>query len=130
MMAICSSEEGGGKRLAAARARRVFPAPGGPEIRILWCPATAMDMARLARAWPRIWSRKGGFSSVLVFSTTVLEEGWIGFSPFKWRKSSRRFLTPIRVTPERREAWARFSSGRKIFVIPAVRAASIMLIIP
>ena len=35
VMAICSSGDGAGRRLAAARARRVLPAPGGPEIRIL-----------------------------------------------------------------------------------------------
>ncbi len=35
VMAIFSSGEGSGRRLAAARARRVFPAPGGPEIRML-----------------------------------------------------------------------------------------------
>ena len=35
VMEICSAGEGGGSRFAAARARRVLPAPGGPEIRML-----------------------------------------------------------------------------------------------
>ncbi len=34
-MAIFSSIDKSGRRLAAARARRVLPAPGGPEIKML-----------------------------------------------------------------------------------------------
>ncbi len=34
-MAICSSGDGGGKRLAATLASMVLPAPGGPERRRL-----------------------------------------------------------------------------------------------
>lgn len=49
---ICSSMDGGGKRVAAARASMVFPAPGGPEKRILWRPERAMVRARLAKCWP------------------------------------------------------------------------------
>lgn len=48
-MAICSVGVGGGKRLAAVLASRVLPAPGGPESRMLWWPAIAMESARLAR---------------------------------------------------------------------------------
>lgn len=46
--------------MAPARARRVLPAPGGPEMSRLWWPAIAMVRARLARSWPWMWSRRTG----------------------------------------------------------------------
>lgn len=58
-IAIASSGVGSGRRLAAALARRVLPAPGGPEKRILWCPAIAIVSARLARDCPLMSSRHG-----------------------------------------------------------------------
>ncbi len=70
MIEICSWGDRSGRRLAATLARRVLPAPGGPEIRILWWPATATVRARLANSCPRIWSKIGDFTTVLVFFTT------------------------------------------------------------
>ncbi len=76
---ICSLGDKSGSRLAATLARRVLPAPGGPEIRILWCPATATVRARLATSWPRTWSKIGDSTTVLVFFTTGIS-WWMGFS--------------------------------------------------
>ncbi len=52
MTAICSGKERGGRRLGMVLASKVLPAPGGPEMRRLWCPAAAIMRARLACAWP------------------------------------------------------------------------------
>jgi len=111
VMAIFSSLDGLGRRLRAARASMVLPAPGGPEIRILWRPAMAMTMARLACCWPRIWSSIVGMESVLVFFTTMLGVV-IMASPLRWRKSDLRSVTPTRLTPETREACGRLACGR------------------
>lgn len=66
---ICSAVDMGGNRLAAALARKVLPVPGGPDRRRLWCPATAIVSARLAKVCPRMSSKVG--ESVLVFLTTA-----------------------------------------------------------
>ena len=55
-VSICSSGVSGGSKEVAARASRVLPEPGGPEMRMLWWPAIAIIRARLARSWPRICS--------------------------------------------------------------------------
>ena len=61
---------GGGRRFGIVLASMLLPAPGGPKRRILWWPAMATMRARLACAWPAIWSRNGPFESVSVFFTT------------------------------------------------------------
>ena len=48
VMAIFSMLDGGGRRLSAALANMVLPEPGGPVSRMLWRPAMAIVMARLA----------------------------------------------------------------------------------
>jgi len=52
VISICSSGVRAGRRLTAVLARRVLPAPGGPEMSKLWRPAIAMARARLASCWP------------------------------------------------------------------------------
>ncbi len=54
VISISSVGEGGGRRLAATWARRVFPLPGGPVRRMLCRPATAILRARFAMVCPRI----------------------------------------------------------------------------
>lgn len=55
VISIISSRLGSGNRPVMALASRVLPVPGGPDNKILWPPAAATSMARLAAACPWMW---------------------------------------------------------------------------
>ncbi len=61
---MLSSFDNGGSRVAMALANMLLPTPGGPLSKILWWPAAAISMARLARSWPTMSSNREEFESV------------------------------------------------------------------
>ena len=112
MIAICSSSDGEGRRLAEALARSVLPVPGGPVKRILWRPATAMVSARLALVWPRISSST--ICSCLSFCVFLTEKDEVlrAILPFKKSHNSRKLLAGIRsISRASRDACGRLPDG-------------------
>jgi len=80
-----------GRRLASM----VFPAPGGPIMRMLWAPAAATSRARLAADWPRTSAKSTGFGTPsdmrAIRFTRVAGIGWL---PLRWAQTSARVLAP------------------------------------
>lgn len=108
-MSTISSGVGPGRRLAAALAKRDFPAPGGPERRRLWRPAIAMVRARLANDCPLMSSRSGESGGLM--EELVMGSGgsfWPFLRPFRHNISSWRESTPTRRILGTRWAWRRF----------------------
>ena len=91
-IAMLSARVGGGNSDAALLASILLPIPGGPDIKRLCFPASAIVSARFAFIWPLIWSNIMEFSGVAVFFTT-LRKGLILCKFFKHNQSSCRFLT-------------------------------------
>ena len=124
----------------SARARRVFPLPGGPFINTLWPPAAPTSSARLACSWPRISARstppeRPGPSP---FPDTEspswpgwpAETGAIISSPRKCAATSARLFTGKTPTPSTSAASLASDEGTKTVVKPSSLPTTTMGRIP
>ena len=95
VVSIDSAAVSGGQIVGTRLASIVLPLPGGPSIRMLWLPAAATTIARLAISWPRTSAK----------SSSYLESSW-NSSPIRDGAGSIGSVPAKKPT-----AWARLATG-------------------
>ena len=120
-----SSISGGGRIPAIHFAVMDFPLPGGPIMRMLWPPATAISAARFTFSCPRM-SAKSGNASTGSSSSSSSVYFFDTCSPLSADTASPRFSTPITSMPLTNAPSAIFSAGTMQRDSPAAFAAMTM----